>query len=162
MWQRKASVPKVHLPQTDGMAGGLWVGGSLTAGHPGCRAVPCCSFLCALSCCSAGNWEKGNVSWKEGTTIMLDQSKGEVCCEQGRAGRYSRMKSLFSHPFCTLPQYKMSHLWKNTARSSLQAPALHPLPHSIQAHPSSLPVCPRAMRGEPRGRGLALSPWTGS
>lgn len=60
------------------------------------------------------------------------------------------MESLLSHPFCTLPQYKMSHLWRSIARSSLQAPAPHPLPHSIHASPSSLPsqgqseVTPRA------------------
>ncbi|KAF4794400.1 Disks large 1 [Turdus rufiventris] len=52
----------------------------------------------------SGNWEKGNVSWKEGTTIMLDQSKGEVCCEQGRAGRCYTKRGKQDVVCCPTPQ----------------------------------------------------------
>lgn len=69
------------------------------------------------------------------------------------------MESLLSHLFCTLPQYKMSleeHGLLITAGTSTASFAtLHP-------RQSFLPALPRAMRGEPKSQGQALSPRAGS
>lgn len=76
-----------------------------------------------------------------------------MCCGQGREVFLDGCFHL-----CFVPSLH----WGDTACSLLQPSAPHPSPGSCCASPSSLPVCPRAARGEPEGRGRALSPQAGS
>lgn len=80
-----------------------WSGDSLTV--LGSLAAGQC--LVSASClhspgCSAGNWEKGNVSWREGTTTRLDRASEK--CAVSRAGQGREVflggKSAFTSILC--------------------------------------------------------------
>ena len=119
-----------------------------------CR-VAACSLHSRGWCRSIGNWKKGDVSWRGRTDrkVGLGQVTGVLCAGQGGIPGW---KVCFH--VCFVPSLP----WRNIVCSPLQPPAPHPSPGSSHACPSSLPVCPRAARGEPEGQGQTLSPQAGS
>lgn len=126
--RRQLLSPKVSFSKCMAWQGVCGVGGfSQCAGHPSCKAVPCCSLLSALTRLVPfyRELEKGRclLEGKDTPQSWTEASEG---CAVGRAGRYSWIESLLSHLFCTLPPLEEHCLLTIAATSATSFARLQP------------------------------------